>query len=159
MLIFVLKVFGPDDSRVTEIQTRGISDGYKAVPIDDTIRSGYSYRMLERPAEQGDEDRSMSANLAPSPKYTTSDKWIMDQQKRRLQVEQNWLLKEQKTEKKIAACFEKLKVHLVIYHVVYCKFLTNLMTLNRGLAKLPVYGISGGIMSMWNSSFYRSNDT
>lgn len=112
MFNFLLIIFGPDDSKVTEIQTRCISDGCKAVPIDDTTKNGYPYKMVEKSAEQGDEDRPMLVNLPPSPKCTTSEKWIMDQQKRRLHVEQNWLLKEQKTEKKIAACFEKLKVCL-----------------------------------------------
>ena len=110
MLIFLSIFFGLFDSKLTEIQTQFISDGCRAVPIDDTIKNGYPYKVLEKSTEQGDNDRSMSANLPPSPKCTTSEKWIMDRQKRRLLVEQNWLLKEQKTEKKIAACFEKLKV-------------------------------------------------
>lgn len=67
--------------------------------------------MLEKSIGQGDDDRSLSANLSPSPKCTTSEKWILEQQKRRLHAERNWLLKEQKTEKKIAACFDKLKVY------------------------------------------------
>ncbi|XP_047321944.1 chromatin structure-remodeling complex protein SYD [Impatiens glandulifera] len=58
---------------------------------------------------QYEEDNSDGGDLPPSPKYTTSEKWIMDQQKRRALVEQTWRLKQQKTEQKIGACFEKLK--------------------------------------------------
>ncbi|RRT81558.1 hypothetical protein B296_00008556 [Ensete ventricosum] len=46
---------------------------------------------------------------ASPPKYTTSEKWIMDYQKQRLVEEQKWTLKQKKAEERIAACYEKLK--------------------------------------------------
>lgn len=66
---------------------------------------------MERSIEREDEHRSVSADLPPSPpKYTMSEKWIMDQQKRKLLMEQTSALKQQKTDRRIAACFDKLKV-------------------------------------------------
>ncbi|XP_065863549.1 chromatin structure-remodeling complex protein SYD isoform X2 [Euphorbia lathyris] len=60
-------------------------------------------------SEQDDEDKSASTDSAPPPKYTMSEKWIMDQQKKKLFAEQNWILKQQKTKQKISTCFHKLK--------------------------------------------------
>ncbi|EEF45471.1 chromatin structure-remodeling complex protein SYD [Ricinus communis] len=60
-------------------------------------------------SEQDEEDKSASSDSPPSPKYTMSEKWIMDQQKKKLLVEQNWVLKQQKTKQRIATCFAKLK--------------------------------------------------
>lgn len=61
-------------------------------------------------AEQDEEDQSMSADMPPSPKYTMSEKWIMDQQKKKLLVEQSWALKQHKAKQRITTCFHKLKV-------------------------------------------------
>ncbi|WCJ22617.1 Chromatin structure-remodeling complex protein SYD [Euphorbia peplus] len=60
-------------------------------------------------SEQDGEDKSASTDSAPPPKYTMSEKWIMDQQKKKLLAEQNWILKQQKTKQKISTCFHKLK--------------------------------------------------
>ncbi|KAJ6722063.1 SNF2/RAD54 HELICASE FAMILY [Salix viminalis] len=60
-------------------------------------------------AEQEDDDKSASTDSPPSPKYTMSEKWIMDQQRKKLLTEQGWVLKQQKTNQKIATCFDKLK--------------------------------------------------
>ncbi|KAG6664353.1 hypothetical protein CIPAW_02G087300 [Carya illinoinensis] len=59
--------------------------------------------------EQDEEDRSVSADMPSSPKYTMSEKWIMGQQKKKLLVEQSWALKQQKAKQRIATCFHKLK--------------------------------------------------
>ncbi|XP_071909795.1 uncharacterized protein [Coffea arabica] len=65
------------------------------------------------PAQETDteeEDAPANADRPPSPKYTTSEKWILDRQKRKLLNEKMWALKQQKTEqKKIAVCSAKLK--------------------------------------------------
>ncbi|XLS53910.1 hypothetical protein HN51_003665 [Arachis hypogaea] len=45
----------------------------------------------------------------PPPKYTMSGRWIMDQQKKRLLVQQNWVQKQQKTKQIMTTCFLKLK--------------------------------------------------
>ncbi|KAI9115171.1 hypothetical protein K1719_014184 [Acacia pycnantha] len=59
--------------------------------------------------EQEGKDRFASAEMPASPRFTMSEKWIMDQQKKRFLVEQNWVRKQQKTRQKIASCFGKLK--------------------------------------------------
>ncbi|XP_041000945.1 chromatin structure-remodeling complex protein SYD isoform X4 [Juglans microcarpa x Juglans regia] len=59
--------------------------------------------------KQDEEDQSVFADMSPSPKYTMSEKWIMDQQKKKLLVEQSWALKQQKAKQRIATCFHKLK--------------------------------------------------
>ncbi|CAK7332875.1 unnamed protein product [Dovyalis caffra] len=92
------------DSKLSEFQTRYAPDGCKAVPVDVSLRNDVSFT-----TEQDDEDKSASTDSPPSPKYTMSEKWIMDQQRKKLLTEQNWLLKQQKTKQRIAICFEKLK--------------------------------------------------
>ncbi|OMO77372.1 Glutamine-Leucine-Glutamine, QLQ [Corchorus olitorius] len=59
--------------------------------------------------EQDEEDISVPSDSLPSPKHTMSEKWIMDQQKRKLLAEQNWVLKQQKTKQRIITCYTKLK--------------------------------------------------
>ncbi|KAJ7955032.1 chromatin structure-remodeling complex protein SYD-like [Quillaja saponaria] len=51
---------------------------------------------------------SVPANF-PSPKHTMSENWIINHQKKRLKVEQDWILKQQKTKQTIVTCFDKLK--------------------------------------------------
>ncbi|KAJ8766374.1 hypothetical protein K2173_022433 [Erythroxylum novogranatense] len=79
------------------------SHGCNAMPLDDKVRNGISS------LEEDDEDRSASNESPPSPKYTMSEKWIMDHQKKKLRVEQAWLLKQKRKKQRIATCFEKLK--------------------------------------------------
>ncbi|XP_011034240.1 PREDICTED: chromatin structure-remodeling complex protein SYD-like isoform X2 [Populus euphratica] len=93
-----------DDSRLSEFQTRYTPDGYKVVPVDVSLRNGISFT-----TEQDDEDRSASTDSQPSPKYTMSEKWIMDHQRKKLLTEQNWVLKQQRTKQRISTCFYKLK--------------------------------------------------
>ncbi|XVF28426.1 hypothetical protein REPUB_Repub15cG0028400 [Reevesia pubescens] len=59
--------------------------------------------------EQDEEDKSLSTESLPSLKHTMSEKWIMDQQKRKLLAEQKWVLKQQRTRQRIVTCFTKLK--------------------------------------------------
>ncbi|KAA8549729.1 hypothetical protein F0562_001253 [Nyssa sinensis] len=96
-----------DDPKLSEIQKRSISDGCKMFPVDNTLKNGNPFTVQE--TDQEEEDISVSTDLLQSPKYTTSEKWIMDQQKRKLLTEQNWALKQRKTEQRIAACSYKLK--------------------------------------------------
>ncbi|KAL9401079.1 hypothetical protein Peur_004928 [Populus x canadensis] len=93
-----------DDSRLSEFQTRYAPDGYKVVPVDVSLRNGISFT-----TEQDDEDKSASTDSQPSPKYTMSEKWIMDHQRKKLLTEQNWVLKQQRTKQSISTCFYKLK--------------------------------------------------
>ncbi|GAY36040.1 hypothetical protein CUMW_019990 [Citrus unshiu] len=59
--------------------------------------------------KQDEEDKSLHTDSPPAPKYTMSEKWIMDMQKRKLLVEQNWILKQQKTKQRMSTCFNKLR--------------------------------------------------
>ncbi|XP_062108563.1 chromatin structure-remodeling complex protein SYD [Humulus lupulus] len=59
--------------------------------------------------EQLEEDNLVPTDVPPSPKYTMSEKWIMDHQKKKFLDEQKWVLKQQKTKQRIATCFYKLK--------------------------------------------------
>lgn len=96
-----------DAARISDIQRRSIPNGSKAVVVDDMRKNGSPTVVKTRQVEQG---FSLGTDLSPAPKYTTSEKWIMEQQKRKLVIEQNWALKQKKTEQRIAACSEKLKV-------------------------------------------------
>ncbi|XAR60396.1 DNA helicase [Bertholletia excelsa] len=96
----------PDELKVSGIQKRCISDGCRTAFVDDMQKNG-TPAILETDPEE--EDTSLCADLPPPPKYTTSEKWIMEQQKRKLLIDQSWALKQQKTEQRIAACSEKLK--------------------------------------------------
>ncbi|KAJ1414267.1 SNF2-related, N-terminal domain [Sesbania bispinosa] len=78
------------------------ADGFKSVPVDDASRHGISFAM----GQEGNE--SLSNNLPP-PKYTMSERWIMDQQKKRLLVKQNWVQKLQKTKQRMVTSFHQLK--------------------------------------------------
>ena len=98
-----------DDSKLSEFQTRYAPDGCKAVPFDVSLRNGITFT-----TEQDDEDKSAYTDSQPYPKFTMSEKWIMDQQRKKLLTEQNWVLKQQKTKQRIATCFYKLKVCLEI---------------------------------------------
>ncbi|XP_004508316.1 uncharacterized protein [Cicer arietinum] len=60
-------------------------------------------------AEQGGNERLVSADLSPSQKYTMLERCIMDQQKKRLLVEQKWVQKQQKANERMTTCFHKLK--------------------------------------------------
>ncbi|KAK3042449.1 hypothetical protein RJ639_000173, partial [Escallonia herrerae] len=73
----------------------------------DQTESGFPLPVLE--TDQEEEDIGMSTGMPPSPKYTTSEKWIMDHQKRKHLNEQKFVLKQQKTEQRITACSDKLK--------------------------------------------------
>nr|XP_011462683.1 PREDICTED: chromatin structure-remodeling complex protein SYD isoform X2 [Fragaria vesca subsp. vesca] len=59
--------------------------------------------------EQVKENNPASVDFPPSPKYTMSERLIMDKQKKKLLDEQTWTLKHQKARAKIATSFHKLK--------------------------------------------------
>ncbi|KAF8401562.1 hypothetical protein HHK36_012504 [Tetracentron sinense] len=94
---------------VSQEEVNGSSDGFKMVPYDGTLKYGNQVTVLEKSIQQKEDNKSVSTDLPPSPEYTTLEKWIMDRQKRKLIEEENWALKQRKTGKKIAACFDKLK--------------------------------------------------
>ncbi|KAI7726311.1 hypothetical protein M8C21_012286, partial [Ambrosia artemisiifolia] len=57
---------------------------------------------------EGEHTSELSISPAP-PKYTTSEKWIADCQKRKVAAEHNWAVKKKKTEQRISVCVENLK--------------------------------------------------
>ncbi|XP_008803891.1 chromatin structure-remodeling complex protein SYD-like isoform X2 [Phoenix dactylifera] len=101
---------GLNEQRVSVIQKQCGSDGFKTLTINDTVKHGNLEIMLDKSADQEEGNKSSSDEIPSSPpKYCTSEKWIMDQQRRKLIAEQKWALKQRKAEERIAACFDKLK--------------------------------------------------
>ncbi|MED6121684.1 hypothetical protein PIB30_032453 [Stylosanthes scabra] len=74
------------------------SDGFRTVPVNDASRHDASFST----------DPEGNGRLPP-PKDTMSGRWIMDQQKKKLLVQQKWVQKQQKTKQKMTTCFLKLK--------------------------------------------------
>lgn len=102
----------PYIQRLSDVQKQGTSDGGPNTnTIGNTAKYGKSVTVQEKSAEE-EGNRSISNDVLFSPKYSTSEKWIMDQQKRRLLSDQTWESKQRKTDERIAACFDKLKVLL-----------------------------------------------
>ena len=93
-----------DDMNVPESESRCNTEVQKVVSIDGGKNSSLNSM------EQEDDGKLVPSDLPKSPKYTMSEKWIMDRQRKKLLNEQNWLLKQQKTERRIGTCFDKLKV-------------------------------------------------
>ncbi|CAL0330680.1 unnamed protein product [Lupinus luteus] len=86
------------------VMTNHVSpDGFKTVSVDDASKQGVSFV-----TEQDGNERSLLGDL-PHPKFTMSERWIMDQRKRRHLVEQNWVQRQQKTKQKMVTSFHKLK--------------------------------------------------
>ena len=92
-------------------------------PSVNILRNGNCFAVMETDNEE-DDIQGLAGNL-PSPKYTTSDKWIMDQQKRRLLTEKNWALKQQRTQQRITSCSDKLKVCYDMYVYVLPKYVCD----------------------------------
>ncbi|XP_022973744.1 chromatin structure-remodeling complex protein SYD-like isoform X2 [Cucurbita maxima] len=100
----VISNLAPHDYRnMPESEPRCITEMHKVPSVDEGINGSLNTM------EQENDGKSVPSDLPMSRKYTMSEKWIMDQQKKKLLNEQNWLLKQQKTEKRIATRFDKLK--------------------------------------------------
>ncbi|CAL9188699.1 unnamed protein product [Musa hybrid cultivar] len=98
------------DQSNSVIQKQSHADVYTTFATNDSIKFGNMEAVLEKSVEQDNGNQSDSSDMPSSPpKYTTSEKWIMDYQKQKLVEEQNWTLKQKKAEERIAACYEKLK--------------------------------------------------
>ncbi|XP_027331720.1 chromatin structure-remodeling complex protein SYD [Abrus precatorius] len=99
---------------VNPLASYSLKEHWKPVPGTDNDLHGASMMkdgsvmMKHVSQEQEGNERLVSGDLPP-PKYTMSEKWIMDQQRKRLLVEQNWVQKQQKTKQRMATCFHKLK--------------------------------------------------
>lgn len=101
---------GTNDQRASSNQKHDIqqsysSDGFKTMTVNNSLRHG-NMGMKSTECDDGSEANDMPA---PPPKYTTSEKWIMDQQKRKLAEDQKWAVKQRMAEERITASFNKLK--------------------------------------------------
>ncbi|XXG81817.1 hypothetical protein AAC387_Pa09g2379 [Persea americana] len=100
----------PYIQRLSDVRKQCTSEGGPNTNIiGNTAKYGKSVIVQEKSAEE-EGNRSISNGVLFSPpKYSTSEKWIMDQQKRKLHSDQTWESKQRKTDERIAACFDKLK--------------------------------------------------
>ncbi|XP_068659426.1 chromatin structure-remodeling complex protein SYD-like [Aristolochia californica] len=89
---------GVSVQRVSDVQKQFPFDGFKAIGFGPPAKS----------ADPEEEKFSSNGPLSSS-KYTTSEKWIMDRHKKKVQEEKNWELKQKKAEERIAACYDKIK--------------------------------------------------
>ncbi|RYR76307.1 hypothetical protein Ahy_A01g000911 isoform E [Arachis hypogaea] len=78
-------------------------DMFKTLAVDNASKHGINFT-----TEQEGNERQASSNLQ-SPKYSMSDRWIMDQQKKRHLVERSFVQKQQKAKQRMATSFLKLK--------------------------------------------------
>ncbi|KAJ0987238.1 hypothetical protein J5N97_005594 [Dioscorea zingiberensis] len=103
---------GGNDRRISSVQNHDLekrsgSDEFKGMDPKDPLKfSEFTALGVEQEEDNEPESHNM---LISRPKYTTSEKWILDQQNRRHAEEQRWDLKQRKAEKRITTCFEKLK--------------------------------------------------
>ncbi|VFQ71574.1 unnamed protein product [Cuscuta campestris] len=88
---------------------------WKSVSIGDSQYPSTTVKCVLPAPEVGDEDEDsfLSTDRPPSPRYTTLEKWILDQQKRKLVSGEKRALKHQKTEERISARAEKLKESVI----------------------------------------------
>ncbi|KAJ4968716.1 hypothetical protein NE237_015417 [Protea cynaroides] len=93
-----------DDLRGFEIQKQIPLDTCKMVVVNRDPNT-----ILEKFPEEEEDEKSLFIETSSFPKYSTSEKWIMDWQKRKLLEKENWVLKQKKMEEKITASFDKLK--------------------------------------------------
>lgn len=109
-----------DDSKISHKNYSG-SVGSIRVPSDNALLNGNPFLLGDTVHEE--EDVSVATDFPPSPKYTTTEKWIIDQQKRKLFTEKTWALKQQRTQQRITACSDKLKVfnEINIFCIIFCE--------------------------------------
>ncbi|XP_078434053.1 uncharacterized protein LOC144705318 [Wolffia australiana] len=87
------------------------NSGMKTVIYDDTSRGGTFVQATERLTEGDDESSSIESDelhVSP-PEFTTSEKWIFEERKKRRVEEEKWSSNQRKAGEQIALCFEKLK--------------------------------------------------
>ncbi|XP_068662670.1 chromatin structure-remodeling complex protein SYD-like isoform X2 [Aristolochia californica] len=84
--------------KVFDVQKQFPFDGFKAIGFGPPAKSA-----------ECDEEKCNSNGPLSSHKYTTSEKYIMDRHKKKVQEEKNWELKQKKAEERIAACYDKIK--------------------------------------------------
>ncbi|XP_073009948.1 uncharacterized protein [Typha latifolia] len=98
------------EPRDSVIQKQCTSDAFKTMAGDIVGGQGEVDMAFDDCRDQED-GNIFPLNDTPEspPKYTTSEKWIMDHQKRKLLEEQKWVLKQRKTQDRIAARIDNLR--------------------------------------------------
>ncbi|XP_027916125.1 chromatin structure-remodeling complex protein SYD [Vigna unguiculata] len=102
-------------SRNHNLSSFSLKEQWKSVPGTESDPHGATMMkdgnvMIKHVSpEQDGNERLVSGDLPSSPKYTMSERWIMDQQRKRLLVEQKWVQKQHKTKQRMATSFHKLK--------------------------------------------------
>ncbi|KAL5712823.1 hypothetical protein ACHQM5_014952 [Ranunculus cassubicifolius] len=79
---------------------------FKGAAVDNASQYGNPVSIS---MEKEDEDKSIVMHKRPSPKYTTSEKWISDYEKKNLLDKQVWQVKQKKAGERMTVCFNKLK--------------------------------------------------
>ncbi|RZC77281.1 hypothetical protein C5167_001433 [Papaver somniferum] len=102
--VSVMRTHGSQgENHVSDSQKHLNFDRHQMVSSNNTQNYGNLGMVLERSMELGEANKSIYTDITMSPpKYTTSEKWIMDHQKRKLNEERNWAIKQRKTEERMA---------------------------------------------------------
>ncbi|KAM1066671.1 hypothetical protein ACFX2B_021816 [Malus domestica] len=107
-------------------------------------------QIMPKHLSQGQVKNDNHTDLPPSPKYTMSEKWIMDKQKKKLLDEQTWILKQQKAKQKIATCFQKLKENVSSSEDISAKTKSVIE-----LKKLQLLGLQRRLRSEFWGDFFK----
>ncbi|XP_070671595.1 chromatin structure-remodeling complex protein SYD-like isoform X3 [Malus domestica] len=107
-------------------------------------------QIMPKHLSQGQVKNDNHTDLPPSPKYTMSEKWIMDKQKKKLLDEQTWILKQQKAKQKIATCFQKLKENVSSSEDISAKTKSVIE-----LKKLQLLGLQRRLRSEFLGDFFK----
>uniref|UniRef100_A0A0E0LA35 Chromatin structure-remodeling complex protein SYD n=1 Tax=Oryza punctata TaxID=4537 RepID=A0A0E0LA35_ORYPU len=111
--------------------------------------------IFERSADEGDEDLSEQDDLPSSPpKYTMTDKWILDHQKRRYEENKRKALELQKAHRRISASYEKLKENVSSSEDLSAKTKSVIE-----LKKLQLLQLQRRVRSEFLQDFFKPNTT
>jgi hypothetical protein len=111
--------------------------------------------IFERSADEGDEDLSEQDDLPLSPpKYTMTDKWILDHQKRRYEENKRKALELQKAHRRISASYEKLKENVSSSEDLSAKTKSVIE-----LKKLQLLQLQRRVRSEFLQDFFKPNTT
>ncbi|CAJ2634407.1 unnamed protein product [Trifolium pratense] len=141
---------------VNHLTSYSLKEHWKPVPVIDSNPHGVTM-MKEGNAlgknvsgDQGGNERSVSADLPSSKKFTMSERWIMDQQKKRRLVEQNYAQKQQKAREKMTTCFYKLKEN-----VSSCEDISAKTKSVIELKKLQLFDLQRRLRSDFLNDFFK----
>ncbi|KAG0489172.1 hypothetical protein HPP92_007983 [Vanilla planifolia] len=103
-----------DDQRVSVLQKVDVNGQYtfgglQILTSDDVMKYSNPVSLEYFEEEEGYDSPCNEISSSPA-KYTTTEKWILDYQKKKFADEQKWALKQKKAEEMITACYTKLKL-------------------------------------------------